>query len=991
MLSVNQIDQIIRASANWPDLKSEIDGRNLSTEKGDIFERFVQLFLKSSPIYRQSLKNVWSLKWDKLPDQIETLLSLPNRDEGIDLICETQTAELWSVQCKFESNPHAGKSITRKELSTFTSLSFVHCKDKIKFGLVAHSSVNSIKKSEIMGPISEIGLAEWEGLTSGEWEAIQKLASGTINVSFMPKKPRPFQVEALNEIHEQITAEGVSRGKVLMPCGTGKSLLAYWLSHQLEAKNILVTVPSLSLLKQTLQTWAAEDLGAGLAIDWIVVCSDETVKSHDNSDAVTATVAELGLPVTTDPNLIEKFLVTPSNKRKVAFVTYQSSEKFCEVARKCDANFDLLIADEAHRTTGKKGNNFSHVLFDENICIKKRVFFTATERVYRGENRTVASMDDPETYGKNLFYMSFKKAIELGVICDYRITTVGVKKREIRKFFQQNKLHTIVGHDNFDAFSRDIGTCIAIGKLARKVHLKKIVTFHRSIKLAEENYRIISALKEKLFDKSEFSFFHVSGKISVGKRAKTIKEFSESKAAVITNARCLTEGIDVPAIDCVTFFDRKNSVVDVVQSVGRALRNSPETGKVISHVLVPVVLDDDADLQDLPSSDEFKRVLEVVTHLSTQDERIADYFRAPSALKGGGGLGPPITWVDLPEMLLSDVLASVEAKIWSVVGKANWRPFEDARAYVRSLKLQNVKEWNNWFQSDARPPDIPAAPQVVYANAGWHGFGDWLGTGGVANFLKVFRPFFEAREFARGLQLQNAGQWRAWCRSGERPDDIPNSPNVYYADKGWISWGDWLGTTNVANKLKTYREFNAARAFARSLQLSGENAWRAWSKTDARPVDIPTNPQRTYRAEGWIDWTDWLGSGVNLKNVVYRPFIEARDFVQKLNLKNAAEWRLWCKSGARPIDIPTNPEKTYRSLGWISYGDWLGSGTIAPQKMTPLPFTEARAFVRSLGLRNQAEWNAWCKSGKRPPNIPTNPHRTYKDEGWRSMPDWLGN
>ena len=116
------------------------------------------------------------------------------------------------------------------------------------------------------------------------------------------------------------------------------------------------------------------------------------------------------------------------------------------------------------------------------------------------------------------------------------------------------------------------------------------------------------------------------------------------------------------AIDCVMLIG--NSVVDVVQSVGRALRNSPETGKVISHVLVPVVLDDDADLRDLPSSDEFKRVL-CATHLSTQDERIADYFRAPSALKGGGGLGSPITWVDLPEMLLSDVLASVEANLVS--------------------------------------------------------------------------------------------------------------------------------------------------------------------------------------------------------------------------------------------------------------------------------------------------------------------------------------
>ena len=850
MLSVKQIDQVINDSANWLNLKSKIDEQNLSIEKGDIFERFVQLFLKSSPIYRQNLKNVWSLKWDKLPDEIETLLSLPSRDEGIDLICETYTGELWSVQCKFESDPKSGKSITRKELSTFTSLSFIHCKDKITFGLVVHSSVNYIKMLAIMGPISELGLAEWENLTSGEWAAIQTLAGGKTNISFVPKKPHPFQVEALNLIHDQITAQGVSRGKVLMPCGTGKSLLAYWLSRQLEAENILVTVPSLSLLKQTLQTWAAEDLGEGLAIHWIVVCSDQTVKPHDKSDSVTATKAELGLPVTTDPLLIEKFLITPRNKRKVAFVTYQSSESFCEVARKCDAKFDLLIADEAHRTTGKKGSSFSHVLFDENICIKKRVFLTATERIYRGENRNVASMDDPETYGKNLFYMSFKRAIELGIICDYRISTVGIKKREIRKFFKQNKLHTIVGEDNFEALSRDLGTCIAINKLARKVNLKKIVTFHRSIKLAEENYRMISALKEKLFDNAEFSFFHVSGKISAGKRAKIIKDFSDSHAAVITNARCLTEGIDVPAIDCVTFFDRKNSVVDIIQSVGRALRNSPETGKVLSHVLVPVILDDDADLQDLSSSEEFKKVLEVVTHLSTQDERIADYFRASSASKGGGGFGSPIAWVDLPEMLLSDVLASVEAKIWSVVGKANWRPFEDARAYVRSLKLQNRTEWNNWYQSDARPPDIPKAPQKVYANMGWHGLGDWLGTGRTSPQDYVWRPFEDARAYVHSSKLQNVSEWNNWFKSDARPPDIPASPQIVYATMGWQGFGDWLGNGHY----RVFRSFSEARKFARGLQLQTANQWRAWCKSEEHPVDIPNNPHKHYAGKGWVSW-----------------------------------------------------------------------------------------------------------------------------------------
>ena len=174
-----------------------------------------------------------------------------------------------------------------------------------------------------------------------------------------------------------------------------------------------------------------------------------------------------------------------------------------------------------------------------------------------------------------------------------------------------------------------------------------------------------------------------------------------------------------------------------------------------------------------------------------------------------------------------------------------------------------------------------------------------------------------------------------------------------------------------------WRSFEEARAFIHQFQLKSKTEWADWTKTDAKPLDIPTNPPKVYKEEGWNSWGDWLGTGTIAPfNYVYLPFEEARDFVRQLYLKNGKEWSDWLKTDLRPNNIPSDPYKIYKKSGWQGLGDWLGTGSVANQNRTFLSFEEARDFVHRLNLKNEKEWRKWVKSESRVENIPTNPANT---------------
>ena len=235
-------------------------------------------------------------------------------------------------------------------------------------------------------------------------------------------------------------------------------------------------------------------------------------------------------------------------------------------------------------------------------------------------------------------------------------------------------------------------------------------------------------------------------------------------------------------------------------------------------------------------------------------------------------------------------------------------------------------------------------------------------------------PFATAKAIARKLHIRGQQGWTAWCRAGHRPSNIPASPSCYYRNDGWISWPDWLGYEGRTQH-KDMMPFLEARAMARKLNLKSHKAWAAWCRAGHRPSNIPSAPCKTYKEDGFISWPDWLGySGRTLhKNML--PFVEARAIVRKLEMGSRNEWNAWCSSGKRPANIPAAPRETYRHDGFISMPDWLGYEGRAVGKM--LPFEAARDFARTLKLGSDAAWQAWCKTGQRPANIPSAPGRVY--------------
>jgi hypothetical protein len=250
----------------------------------------------------------------------------------------------------------------------------------------------------------------------------------------------------------------------------------------------------------------------------------------------------------------------------------------------------------------------------------------------------------------------------------------------------------------------------------------------------------------------------------------------------------------------------------------------------------------------------------------------------------------------------------------------------------------------------------------------------------------AWKSFTEGRALVRGLELKSVKGWREWSKSEQRPSDIPGDPFKVYRDAGWISWPDWLGN---GKERVAWKSFPEGRAYVRKLKLRSCKEWFAWIKSGQRPSDIPAQPDRVYRDDGWVSWSDWLGSERRVLAKDMLPFAEGRALVRGLELKGHREWLKWSKSGQRPSNIPSNPERTYRNDGWISYPDWLGfEGRAPPGSM--LPFAVGRAYARKMELKTLREWNAWSKSGQRPSNIPASPQRTYRDDGWISYPDWLG-
>ena len=624
----NRVRDLIISSKNWDSFLENTnqigDIPDVKKIKGNAFELLTILLLSNDPVYSSKLKSIWhssNIPFDKLD-----LLKLQKPEVGVDIVAEDIEGKFWAIQCKFHQE--VDLNIHYEEVSQFfgvTERSSTY--ENLSHRLISTSSIDLSSKIEKIHKekLGYLTFADFSNLDEKDFDNFKLLLKGKPSI-IEKRSPRSHQLEAIKNSYEYFITNNKSRGKVIHPCGAGKSLTGYWIFKELSSKNVLIAVPSLFLIKQTLKEWARESTARDENFDWIVICSDE--KSNDFSDEPSMRKIDLGIKVDTDENKISEFLNRRDSKNKIVLTTYQSGQTLIDAIKLSDNfTFDFGIYDEAHKTAGDKNKSFAKLLKNENVIVEKRLFMTATERVYKGDSEKIISMDDEEIYGNVIHQISFKSALEQDppILSKYKIVTESVNKKYIQDLINDNNFVRANNKKwSYEADCSTFASLIALRQLVKQGVLKHIVSFHSSIARSKE-FKLLNDQINAF--PSEFGNIHssqVSGKDSSGIRTKVLSEFNSYEPSLITNARCLTEGVDIPAIDGVLFADPKNSTVDIVQAAGRAMRRSKN--KECGYIIVPIIIDEESE--GSIQKDSFRQVINVISAMGMNDDRIIAEFQA---------------------------------------------------------------------------------------------------------------------------------------------------------------------------------------------------------------------------------------------------------------------------------------------------------------------------------------------------------------------------
>jgi len=632
-------------------------------DKGNRFERLMQAFLQTYPMYRNKLEHVWL--WNEFPFR----KSLGGSDLGIDIVAKTYEGEYWAIQCKCYD---ANTTIDKQSVDTFLTTSARSFQDEngntLRFsfrlwidttekGFNANAA-ETVLHQEI--PFSRFGLVDL--INSGvDWEELENGIVGTKALT-EKKTVREHQQKAIDNAHEYFKTN--DRGKLIMACGTGKTFTSLKIAEKETGGKgtILFLVPSIALLGQTLREWSYD---AEEKINAICICSDSEVsqiKREKDDDTDGFSITELAMPASTSSAEIRKqFRSIKTAKQEgmiVFFSTYQSVDKVAEAQIRIgdEATFDLMVCDEAHRTTGvtlKDAIESKFVSVHDNDFIKarKRLYMTATPRIYaesaqakaREKEAVLCSMDDAEIYGNEIYRIGFGEAVEKHLLSDYKVLVLTLSEEEISADLQL----AIAGKNSeikMDDAARLIGCINALSKKtlldAKMLNetdpepMRRAVAFCQTVKISKQISSAFNTCKEAYFEMLtpeerettvNVEARHVDGSMGASirdMRLQWLKDTpnTENQCRILTNVRCLSEGVDVPSLDAVLFLSARNSQVDVVQSVGRVMRRAE--GKKYGYIIIPVIVPAATKPEDvLDDNERFKVVWTVLNALRAHDDR----------------------------------------------------------------------------------------------------------------------------------------------------------------------------------------------------------------------------------------------------------------------------------------------------------------------------------------------------------------------------------
>ena len=612
-------------ATTFPEIEQRIAALSEERARGDAFERVIAHFLRHDPVL--GMRRIWT--WLDWPGRQP--VGVGPVDLGIDLVAEDERGDLVGVQVKHRLDPHS--HLRWSDVSTalgFRPDLFVR---RLIVTNAADRTANA-RKATVMTANTAWVMREDLLASPIDWSGALEAGSGRAAAAHVPREPRPYQAAAVADVIGSLGDH--ERTQLIMACGSGKTLVTLWVAEGRKTERVLVLVPTLLLLKQFRREWRE---AASLPFVDLAVCSDaDTVEP----DEWLVRADELGVPVTTDPSAIAAFLRGAG--RRVIFATYASSARVAEAQVDTTVpDFDLVVADEAHRIAGVINLGVHHdrdhrvVLDAERIRAARRLFATATPRVYGRATRRrfddqedieVASMDDETLFGSVAHQLWFREAVDLDVLTDYELVAVLVTDEEVADLVRE-RAGVIVDGKVLDA--ETLATLIAVRRAIDDLGLTRAITFHHTIARARG---FALALSQIELTPLAPDAVHISGAMSVDERERVLHILKEpDRPTVVTNARCLTEGIDVPSLDAVAFVDPRSSAVDIVQAVGRVMRRAP--GKKRGYVVVPVFLRE-ADLADPEAAVEgsaFAPVLDVLRALRAHDpELTADASRIKASL-----------------------------------------------------------------------------------------------------------------------------------------------------------------------------------------------------------------------------------------------------------------------------------------------------------------------------------------------------------------------
>lgn len=634
-------------------------------DKGFRFERLMQAYLRTTTLYESLFENVWL--WLEFPYRNQ----FGGKDVGIDIVARTLTDDYWAIQCKCYDND---SRIDKPDVDSFLATSgktFEVDGRKVGFSqrLWISTTNNWGSTAELTiknqtPPVTRLNLIDLEA-DDVDWKLLEQGLFGKASRS-KPFDIKEHQQKAIDKTHEYLKTH--ERGKLIMACGTGKTFTSLKIAEN-ETGNkglVLFMVPSIALLGQTLRSWSQQ---ATVPINAVCICSDAMVsKQEEKNDENIVSTIDLALPASTDiKNIADQLEAIHRAHREgmtVVFSTYQSIEVISkaqkEVLHRTNDTFgvfDLIICDEAHRTTGvtlkdEKESTFVKVHRNDFIQAKHRIYMTATPRLYTDETKRKAeensavlcSMDDKAMYGDEIYRIGFGEAVEKNLLTDYKVLILAVGEKDITPTLQK----AITQNDgviNADDASKFIGVINALSKKmlgddegliknADPLPMRRAVAFCSSIKSSKAVAQVFTECKDLYMEdilETEKSTMvdvvahHVDGTMSATSRDKELmwlkgQTDNDMECRMLTNARCLSEGVDVPSLDAVVFVSPKNSQVDVVQSVGRVMRRSE--GKKYGYIIIPVVVPSDAEGEViLEKHPNFKVVWTVLNALRAHDDR----------------------------------------------------------------------------------------------------------------------------------------------------------------------------------------------------------------------------------------------------------------------------------------------------------------------------------------------------------------------------------